>query len=468
MDAQTQTFAPMQSRFLQQLLKYAREKKLFAEGDRVLLACSGGLDSSVLADALTKVAHLLRIEVEIVHVDHGVRGVASEREGVWVEVLSQRLGVPGHRLRLPKPTEMNQAAWREARREVLEECAKERRARRIATAHHADDNAETFLMRAVSGAGSRGLSGIAPVAGLYVRPLLWATRAELLEYARTNGLAWVEDPSNERGAYLRNRLRREVLPKVEELRQGAVRNLARAAERLEDEEADTETWLRAHLHAAARPGTALLPLDLKERFPRSLQRRLVKVWLEDLRLEPLPALVEALLEGEDLVAPQGTFFRRADSLQFSREMDFGAAWSEPVAIEIGKRFDLGTSMAWSFLPGSPEAFRPWGLSVFLVFRQPGSESAKAQRLAWDRLPWPLVVRTPRRGEAEVERLLKLLKIPAPYHKAWPLLCSAENPDKVVALVGLQVLPAYRADASGRSVSLESFFEDRLNDVPAPC
>jgi tRNA(Ile)-lysidine synthetase-like protein len=464
-----------QSKFLQEGIKYLRERALLAAGDRVLLAVSGGLDSTVLAHFFSRAARLLRIDVRIVHVDHGTRGMASEREGTWVRVLGERLQLPVEAVRLNEGAGASQADYRDARRKVIGEIAREKGYTRIATAHHADDNAETLVMRMISGTGSTGLGGMAPMsqeAGesgfAWIKPLLWASRADLEAYAREHGLAWVEDPSNARGQYLRNRVRNEILPALESLRAGAGRNLARLAARVEAEESETEAWLDAQLQRDGLGQDAtVVRWGFLTKWPRALQRRLFRAWLKRLELDPQPHLVEALMDGEDVIHPQGIFLRRADLLQYSSERDFGEGWSgEAQPIEIGKRFLCGRSMAWSFLPSAPEKFRPFDMSVYLVFRQPGMEKSKALKLAWDKLPWPLVVRRKKNAEPRVERVLEAFGVPKPYWKGWPVLVSAENPDEVVALLGLHVEPAYRMEKAGRFISMECFFEDRLSPSPA--
>jgi|GEM_PF-786335 len=464
-----------QSKFLQEGLRFLRDRRLLEAGDRVLLAVSGGLDSTVLAHFFSRAARLLRIDVTLVHVDHAVRGMASEREGTWVRVLGQRLNLPVETVRLATGA-TSQADLRDGRRDLLQSLAREKSFTRIATAHHADDNAETLLMRAISGTGSQGLGGMAPLARnpgesafAWIKPLLWASRAELEAYAREQGLAWVEDPSNARGQYLRNRLRQEVFPALEEIRQGAGRNLARLAARVEQEDTEIEAWLEMQLERDGLGQDAtVVRWGFVSKWPRGLRRKVLRVWLSRLGLDPQPHLVEALMDGEDVIHPQGIFLRRADLLQFSSEADFGEAWStEAAPIEIGRRFLCGRSMAWSFVPAAPEKFRPMDLSVYLVFRQPGMEKSKALKLAWDKLPWPLAVRRKKVSEPRVEKILASFHVPKPYWKGWPVLVSVENPEEVIALLGLHVEPAYRTDKPGRFISMECFFEDRLSPLPRP-
>ena len=193
-------------------------------GERVLVAVSGGLDSTVLAHALASAAPRLRIELAIAHVHHGLRGTEADADQAAVEALAASLDVPCAVRRVDprarralgpsrsRPT--LQEAARELRYAALFALAHERGATRVATAHHADDQAETLLLRLLRGTGPDGLAGIPERSpdGRVVRPLLRLPRAALLEYAKLHGLRWREDASNRSADYARSRLRTRWLP----------------------------------------------------------------------------------------------------------------------------------------------------------------------------------------------------------------------------------------------------------------
>jgi len=453
---------PTQHRLIQETIAFVRRRGLVKDGDKVLVAVSGGLDSSVLLHTLARVSRMLGVHVEVAHVDHGTRGEASAREAMWVKVLAERLHLKLHALRIVPPERSNQEELRTLRRKALSELAKDLSCQRIATAHHADDNAETFLMRAMSGTGSHGLAGIRPKEGAWIKPLLWATRSELEDYARSHRLAWVEDPSNERGVYLRNHIRNVLIPQLEETRSGALRNLARAAERIEEEESDWDQWMDAQLEGPRET----LSVAWLERWPAPLQRRVLRFWLKRLGLVSQPALVEALLKGDELVHPAGSFLRRSDMLIFSSETEFGQLWQEPRALEFSKRASLGASLAWSFLPSSNIRQAPVNLSVMAAFTRPGQRiGAGTLLLSWERTPWPLVVRAIRPAElTRFQSVLKSFGVPKPYWRQWPVLVSQDNPSDVVSIFGLKVLDPYETKGEERSVSIAHFFEESLKPV----
>ncbi len=452
-----------QEKFIQDLLGFARKNELFLKGGRLLVAVSGGLDSTVLLHSLSRVSRLLDFEIEVAHVDHKTRGTASAQEGVWVQVLCERLQIPCHTLTVGEIEKSSQDAFRKARRALLIELSEKIGARWIASAHHADDNAETFLIRAISGAGSLGLSGISPTDGLWVRPLLWATKQDLENYARVHGLGWVEDPSNARDAYLRNRLRQEVIPTLGELRHGALRNLAKAAERLDFEERSWETWIEAQFDGAKEN----LSLGWLEKWPEPLKRRILRSWVRRLGVEPVPALVEALVRGDELIHGKGSFLRRSDTLIFSPHENFGESWTKMMPIELGKRVSMGTSMAWSFLPSASAKAQLVDHSFYLVAREPKKD--KLGQFAWEKMPWPLAIRARQKSDPkDIDSFLEKAGIPKPFWKAWPLLVSLKNPELVLSVLGLHIYPDYSLKDLGRCVCLESFFEERLGSVSESC
>ncbi len=193
-------------------------------GQRLLVAASGGIDSTCLAHVLAELAVDGDFEVALGHVHHGLRGRESDDDAAAVSALAQDLGVayrfqradPGSvrsgRTSRERPT--LQEAARAVRYDALRSMASEWGATRIATAHTADDQTETVLLRMLRGAGPDSLAGI-PVRseeGRLVRPLLGFEREELRVYAAENRLSWREDSSNASSDYARNRLRNQWIP----------------------------------------------------------------------------------------------------------------------------------------------------------------------------------------------------------------------------------------------------------------
>lgn len=193
---------------------------------RPLVLVSGGPDSVALLRVLLE----LGAEPTILHVEHGVRGEDSLEDARFVRELGGRLGArcEVRRLELGDVSNFQETARRERYR-VAEEVADALGVETVATGHTADDVAETVLMNLSRGAGLRGLSGIPPVRGRFIRPLIQTSRTEILEYLEALGQTYRTDPTNLTDKYTRNRVRHEVLPVLGELYPEANANIARAA-----------------------------------------------------------------------------------------------------------------------------------------------------------------------------------------------------------------------------------------------
>ena len=234
---------------------------------RVLCACSGGADSTALLHLLCAQPDL---SVVCAHFNHRLRGEESDRDEAFVRALCARLGVPcvcgGADVAAFARTERQslETAARTLRYRFLEETAAAHRCDRIATAHHAEDNAETVLLNLIRGSAARGLGGIPPVRGPFVRPLLDATRADILDYLARNGLSYVDDSSNFSDDCARNRIRHRVLPLLTEENPAAVAHICAAAEALRrDEEyfaARAAEFMEKNLQDSALPIPAFLAL----------------------------------------------------------------------------------------------------------------------------------------------------------------------------------------------------------------
>ncbi|NLG70206.1 MAG: tRNA lysidine(34) synthetase TilS [Firmicutes bacterium] len=223
---------------------------MLGRSDGVLVALSGGPDSSALLHALLLLAPRLQLRVQAAHVHHGIRGASADRDAEAARALASRLAVPFRRIDVDVRTYAHaqglslETAARQLRLEALERTAREEGCRRVALGHTADDQAETVLMWVLRGTGPAGLAGIPPVRGVFVRPLLGVWRREVLAYCRAAGLRPVEDETNRSPRFLRNRIRFEVLPYLESTVRPGVR---RALVRLASVALDEQEYMRARV-----------------------------------------------------------------------------------------------------------------------------------------------------------------------------------------------------------------------------
>lgn len=215
------------------LLSLIRKYDMVSPGDTVICAVSGGADSVALLFALYLLKEKLDIRLEAAHFNHHLRGEESDSEEAFVRQLANRYDIPLHlggaEVRAGKKG--LEAAARDARYAFLRSLNG-----KIATAHTADDNAETVLMHLVRGTGLKGLGGITPVHGSLIRPMLTITRREVEAFLEEWCLPHREDSSNHTDAFLRNRIRHHVMPLLKQENPKLAENLSSMALRLREDE----------------------------------------------------------------------------------------------------------------------------------------------------------------------------------------------------------------------------------------
>lgn len=243
----------------------------------LVVACSGGADSMALLAATVFESRRAEHTVVGLTVDHGLQN-GSQQHASAVADRMRTLGVSqGQVARVSVGTTGGpEGAARAARYAALDRAADEHRAAAILLGHTRDDQAETVLLGLARGSGARSLSGMAPVAGLYRRPLLDISRAETIAACRAEDIPFWDDPHNTDPAYTRVRVRHEVLPVLEkQLGPGVAEALARTARLLRDD-ADALDRLAADALAAARDGDALSVVRLAA-CPAAVRRRVLRL-----------------------------------------------------------------------------------------------------------------------------------------------------------------------------------------------
>jgi tRNA(Ile)-lysidine synthase len=396
-----------------------RRHGLLHGGETVLIAVSGGADSVALLDILRELGTMLRLTLACAHVHHGLREEA-DADADFVRRLCERLDVAFH---LDRVTVRRGPSWegleaeaRRARHAALEARARALGAHRIAMGHTADDQAETVLMRLLQGAGPRGLAGIAPARGPFIRPLLHVRRHELVTHLTSRGFAWVEDATNRDARFLRNRIRHDVLPRLARASgTDIVASLGRSATLCRALIADVDRQARMELERLATRGPSGLVFLTTSLFalPEELAVALLVLAAADLgetrprRAAVTRALHRMLLPG----AP-----RRAVRLG-SLGVERSGPW-----LRVGPARLPALVTRHLSVPGSvdlPEV--GLRLDAHCEERRPGYELPReARRVAFDadRLPTTLVVRARRPGDqftpfgSPTERRLKSFLIDA--------------------------------------------------------
>ncbi|MDE0534824.1 tRNA lysidine(34) synthetase TilS [Tenacibaculum sp. L6] len=221
---------------LKELAKHIDEHFSFLKSKKLLIAISGGVDSVVL----THLLHQLNFDISLAHCNFQLRGKESDKDEEFVKNLGKKLGINTYVTRFDtnEYADSNklstQLAARELRYNWFDKLSKEYSFEHLLTAHHADDNLETFLINLTRGTGLEGLTGIPPINGNIVRPLLVFSREEILNYAKQNNIEWREDESNSETKYLRNKIRHQVTPILKELNASVLKNFNKTIDHLKE------------------------------------------------------------------------------------------------------------------------------------------------------------------------------------------------------------------------------------------
>ena len=272
---------------LTHLVRTVRQQQLFIPGHHILVAVSGGPDSMALLSLLHRLVRSWRLTLTAIHCNYGLRGPEADGDESFVDTFCRERGLPLviHRPLLVKRRRRSslQAIARDARYDFMRHLAREVGADRIAVGHTANDQAETVLMWLLRGAGTAGLAGMPYFReDRIIRPLLAATREEVLSYLDGEGLTYRRDSSNEKLLYHRNRIRKELLPVMTRLAPAAVRVLQRQADLLREDEQYLEQLTRTCMQTfVTHDSGGVQRIDCRAfiEFPVALQRRLIRAVL---------------------------------------------------------------------------------------------------------------------------------------------------------------------------------------------
>jgi tRNA(Ile)-lysidine synthase len=446
---------------------------MFAPGQRVGVAVSGGADSVALLHVLVELAPGFEIWIEVLHLDHGLRGEQARADAGFVAEMARRLGLPFHLetagLR-GAPGNLEEAA-REARLAFFRRFLASGALDRVALGHTRSDQAETVLFRFLRGAGTAGLAGIRPVTseGL-VRPFLDLERWEVEAWLRQRGIAWREDSTNQSREFARNRIRHDLLPQLaSEWNPALIDTLAQTAAWAQDEEAywEQETARLAAAQLGRRGDAILIETGALRRLPAAAARRLLRHAMAgvkgDLRSISF-AHVEAILELAR--AAKGHGRAQAPGVDVTRSFDWLRLAPPGTGAPRGYRMPLGVP-ARTALPEDAV------IETELVGA--GTESGplasvyngSVDVLDWRRVAGPLEVRNWRpgdeyqrvgsHGEERIKFLFQEHRIPVWERRHWPVVTRGET----IVWVGRFGAAAGVAAAPGAGELL------RIRYVPAP-
>ncbi|PWG06113.1 tRNA lysidine(34) synthetase TilS [Polaribacter aquimarinus] len=220
----------------QKFLHHIDNKFPFLKGKKLLIAISGGVDSVVLTHLLSK----LNFTIALAHCNFKLRDTESNLDEEFVKKIGKLLNIKTFTTRFEtekfaaKNKQSTQIAARNLRYSWFKEIAEKHQFNYVLTAHHADDNLETFLINLSRGTGLEGLTGIPDVNGNIVRPLLTFSRDEIISFAKKNNIYWREDKSNASIKYIRNKIRHKVVPVLKEINPSLLESFAKTTAHLEE------------------------------------------------------------------------------------------------------------------------------------------------------------------------------------------------------------------------------------------
>jgi tRNA(Ile)-lysidine synthase len=414
---------------------------MFAPGDRVAVAVSGGADSVCLLYVLREVAARWRLELSVVHVNHNLRGEESQGDAAFVGALAAELGLPFalHELDLSISAGNLEQSARNARLAFFHGLLASGLASRVALGHTRSDQAETVLFRFLRGSGATGLAAIRPVTGEgIVRPLIEIERPEIEGFLRDRGIPWREDSTNATLDFARNRIRHQLLPQLtREWNPALAETLAHTADLALAEEAywQAEMERLAGLHLARRGGAILVSAATLATLPLAVARRLVRHAIQ--------------LAGGDRMAGG---FRQVAMVMALAARPQGTGRAQLPGIEVRRSFD------WLCFASAAPAD---GYSVYAavpgITRIPGTDLAISLELLenpettrlldnvyngevgcldWNRLSGPLELRSWRPGDQyqpvgipaakKIKTLFQEARIPIWERTQWPVLTDTES------------------------------------------
>jgi tRNA(Ile)-lysidine synthase len=441
---------------------FVNRHRLLKEGDAVLVAVSAGSDSVALLHLLHAID--LRLQLTVAYIDHGLRPTESPEEARLIAKYCTALGIPFVTAAVDVPTLQAQGnrspeeAARLLRYQALEDLRNRHQASFIALGHTADDQVEEFFLRLLRGSGRKGFCGMAPRRGPLIRPLLEERKSTLQAYLQGNHLKWCLDSSNQQRAYLRNRVRLDLLPLLEaDYSPGIRATVLRAMAIVGEEEQLLEnltddgwrTCLIDNKRGDAPPSRLVLDINACHRQHAALLRRILErcFWMLGARpsFSQIAMVVDFLDHGQN-----GGILHLDGGLRAVRrggELHFALAEMPPKG-----RMGITSPPVISQLivgPGNyplPAIDRELRLTM-----QPMGEGTSG-RLCLDAadITFPLLLRSVQPGERftpeggagskKVNRFLNERKIAAAERFAWPVLVQGSD---ILALPGLEISHNYR-------------------------
>ena len=434
---------------LDQFKAYINRCNLIAEGDKLILALSGGIDSMVLADLLLKA----KVEFVAAHCNFHLRGEESDGDEKFVREYAEKHDIQcfvkhfdTEKYAAEQGVSIEMAA-RDLRYAWFEELRQQLGYDKIAVAHHADDQAETFFINLLRGAGLRGLKGMLPQNGVIIRPLLWASREQIRQYAVENQVIWREDHTNAESVYLRNKIRNQLLPAFDELKPEARQGLYKSLEHLASENELYRELLKEKLSQIVKRNDEVQSFPTFNSQLSTLNFQLLFEWLRqyNFNADQCRFIFETMNTGigNKYFSSTHQLIIGRDDLQLS---EIKAIENEEVQIGVGEDvIVLPIHLCFSKLEKTPD---------FVIDKSPD-----VAQLDFDKLKFPLTLRHWRHGDRfhplgmKGSKLLSDFFVDQKFTEAQKqsvfLLVSAEN--EILWVVGYRIDDRFKITNATKSI-----------------
>ncbi|MEO4055539.1 tRNA lysidine(34) synthetase TilS [Solibacillus sp. CAU 1738] len=436
--------------FEERVLRQIKKQQLLIAGDRLLIACSGGVDSMALLHFFDAAKDYLQIELAVVHVDHMLRGNVSAQDRAFVETFCMKRDIKVYSTAISIPTILEdeggntQAICRRERYRFFDEVMKEGHFTKLATAHHADDQLETMLMGITKASTINGILGMRACRnfsrGMLIRPFLQVTKLEIGQYLEHKGGSYREDVSNTKDSYTRNRFRHHMIPLlVEENKHVALHASQLSMQLQQDNDYLMELAQQAFHRIVNKKGENLYSVEIcaYQKEPLALQRRLILILLNYIYNDL------STLHSQSLISSIFTLFETKNGTatihlpaQFIARREYGVVTFGPAQQALVEAPYTLVLNKWNKYANVD------------VFVGPCCEPLDGDCYYFNasKVKFPLYVRTRKQGDriklAGMEhdkRLSRLFiddKIPLVKRDIWPLLVNEE--DDILAVLGVRV------------------------------
>lgn len=314
---------------IEKVYQTIKKYRLLEKGDRVIIAHSGGPDSTALLAILAGIAPEWDLTLMVAHFNHGLRGRESDADEKYSHDLAQKLGLLFCSERMNKKSDKKGLSpedfYRRQRYDFLEKLSRDYKAQKIALGHHLQDQAETVLLNLLRGSGLEGLKGFLPKRNeKIIRPLMEISRQEIIDFLKKTGISYCEDKTNQDSRYLRNKIRTELIPYLKEnYNPGIEENLAQMAAILRNEDDFIKRHLAKVMHSPAIQKSdhhISVKVNVVKKLLPAIRLRLFKTLLEDLtplhhgisfaHVMSLDGLVDKKASGKKVVLPSKIEARR--------------------------------------------------------------------------------------------------------------------------------------------------------------